>query len=74
VSWSVTRSSTALRRAHERAHADGFDGTDDASLVERIGGTVLMVEGPRWNIKVTLPEDLAVVESLIAQREGSVDG
>jgi 2-C-methyl-D-erythritol 4-phosphate cytidylyltransferase len=63
----------ALRRAHERAEADGFEGTDDASLVERIGGAVLMTEGPRWNIKVTLPEDIGIVESLIARREGARD-
>jgi 2-C-methyl-D-erythritol 4-phosphate cytidylyltransferase len=57
-----------LRAAHAAAEADGFEGTDDASLVERIGGVVFMVEGPRWNVKVTLPEDLAVVEALL--REG----
>lgn len=60
-----------LRRAHARAEADTFEGTDDASLVERIGGTVLMAEGPRWNIKVTLLEDLGVVEALLAQRKGA---
>jgi 2-C-methyl-D-erythritol 4-phosphate cytidylyltransferase len=59
----------ALRRAHRRAAEDGFDGTDDASLVERIGGRVLMHEGPRWNIKVTVPEDLRVVEALLADRK-----
>jgi 2-C-methyl-D-erythritol 4-phosphate cytidylyltransferase len=67
-------SAAALRHAHERAEADSFDGTDDASLVERIGGTVLMAEGPRWNIKVTLPEDLAVVEALMARREDAEHG
>jgi 2-C-methyl-D-erythritol 4-phosphate cytidylyltransferase len=60
-----------LRRAYARAEAEGFEGTDDASLVERIGGTVLMAEGPRWNIKVTLPEDLGVVEALLAERKGA---
>jgi len=59
----------ALRRAHRRAAEDGFDGTDDASLVERIGGRVLMHEGPRWNIKVTVPEDLRVIEALLADRK-----
>lgn len=58
----------ALARAHARAVADGFEGTDDASLVERDGGTVLMMEGPRWNVKVTVPEDIAVVEALLAAR------
>lgn len=64
----------ALRRAHSRAAAEGFEGTDDASLVERDGGTVLVVEGPRWNIKVTVPEDLEVAEALLARREGRIHG
>jgi 2-C-methyl-D-erythritol 4-phosphate cytidylyltransferase len=59
----------ALKRAHARAAADGFEGTDDASLVERDGGTVLMVPGPRWNLKVTVPEDLPVLAALLAARE-----
>ena len=59
-----------LREAHAAAEAEGFEGTDDASLVERNGGTVLMTQGPRWNIKVTVPEDLGVVEAMLAEREG----
>lgn len=58
----------ALREAYERAEADGFTGTDDASLVERLGGAVAMFPGPRDNIKVTVPEDLLVVERLLALR------
>jgi 2-C-methyl-D-erythritol 4-phosphate cytidylyltransferase len=57
----------ALVRAHGEA-ARGGPGTDDAALVERGGGTVLMFEGPRDNIKVTLPEDFALVESVLARR------
>lgn len=64
----------ALLRAHERAREDGFEGTDDASLVERIGGRVRMVEGSRWNLKVTVPEDLAVMETLLAGEEGGERG
>lgn len=45
------------RRAHAAALSDGFVGTDDASLVERMGGNVLVVEGNRNNIKLTMPED-----------------
>ncbi|MDO8964231.1 MAG: 2-C-methyl-D-erythritol 4-phosphate cytidylyltransferase [Coriobacteriia bacterium] len=64
-----------LVRAHARAAADGFEGTDDASLVERDGGTVLMLEGPRWNLKVTMAEDLDVMEALLAHRAriGAID-
>jgi 2-C-methyl-D-erythritol 4-phosphate cytidylyltransferase len=52
----------------ERAYAvwDGSDATDDAALVERAGGTVVMVEGSPTNLKVTRPEDVAVAETLLA--------
>lgn len=45
------------RRAHCAALAEGFIGTDDASLIERLGGRILVVEGSRDNIKLTVPED-----------------
>ena len=59
-----------LRRAHVAAMEAGFEGTDDASLVEWSGGSVVMVEGPRDNIKVTHEEDLAVAEAILAARTG----
>ena len=58
----------ALRAAHARALEEGYEGTDDASLVERNGGTVMVVAGPRWDIKVTMPADIAAVEALMASR------
>lgn len=58
----------ALRRACAAARADGYLGTDDASLVEHAGGTVLGFEAPRTNIKVTVPEDLPLVEALLRAR------
>ena len=57
-----------LRRAHERAAADGFIGTDDAALIERDGGTVVLVHGSRLNIKVTYPEDFALAGALLRDR------
>ncbi|MDI6601263.1 MAG: 2-C-methyl-D-erythritol 4-phosphate cytidylyltransferase [Thermoanaerobacteraceae bacterium] len=54
-----------LKTAHEKAIEDGFIATDDCALVERIGGTVKIVEGNYRNIKVTTPEDLVVLEALI---------
>ena len=42
--------------------------TDDASLIERTGGRVVCVESPRDNIKVTMPEDLAVARALMEHR------
>lgn len=59
-----------LRRAYERASAEGWAGTDDASFVERIGGRVAMYCGPRDNMKVTVPEDLDVADTLIRLRKG----
>jgi len=60
-----------LRAAHARAAEEDLDVTDDAAVVEHIGGTVFMLEGPRWNLKVTVPEDLEVVETLLAlHRDG----
>ena len=41
-----------------RAHNNGGEGTDDASLIERIGGEVVVVEGEIVNRKITTPEDL----------------
>ena len=51
-----------LRRALENARRDGFVGTDEAALVERLGESVWVVPGSEYNIKVTSPEDLARVE------------
>jgi len=48
-----------LRRAHDTARAGGHEGTDDAALVEAIGGRVVVVPGDPANRKVTHPDDLA---------------
>ena len=56
------------RRAHAAALSDGFVGTDDSSLIERLGGNVIVVEGKRDNIKLTVPEDYPMLASLIKQR------
>ena len=59
------------RRAHAAALSDGFVGTDDSSLIERLGGRVLVVEGKRDNLKLTVPEDLALLSAavrVLAQR------
>ncbi|MDO8683025.1 MAG: 2-C-methyl-D-erythritol 4-phosphate cytidylyltransferase [Armatimonadota bacterium] len=44
--------------AHEKALAEGFQATDDAALVERLGGKVKIVPGSADNIKITEPRDL----------------
>ncbi len=53
------------RRAHASALSDGFVGTDDSSLIERLGGKVLVVEGKRDNIKLTVPEDYIMLTSAV---------
>ena len=58
----------AVLSAHRIARREGFVGTDDASLVERQGGLVKCVETPRDNIKITVPEDLAVAEATLRAR------
>ncbi|NTU71066.1 MAG: 2-C-methyl-D-erythritol 4-phosphate cytidylyltransferase [Coriobacteriia bacterium] len=58
----------SLRAAYARAAKDGFIGTDDAAIVEHAGGRVVLVEGPRDNIKVTVAEDIAVVEAVLSFR------
>ena len=50
--------SEILRQAYEAAYAEGFLGTDDAGLAERIGQTILLTEGDYANIKITTREDL----------------
>lgn len=66
------------RRAQASALSDGFVGTDDSSLIERLGGTVLVVEGTRDNIKLTVPEDYALLASavhrLFFKSEDEIDG
>ncbi len=54
-----------LRRAYERAREEGFRATDDASLVERYGGTVKILMGSHRNIKITTQDDLVIAEALL---------
>ena len=55
---------TALRDAHERAAADGFEGSDDALLLERAGYRVRAIDGERTNLKITTPDDVRLAEAL----------
>ena len=58
------------RRAHAAALSDGFVGTDDSALIERLGGRVLAVEGSRDNFKLTVPEDYGMLEAVIRKLYG----
>ena len=59
-----------LLRAYERAAAEKFLGTDDASLVERIGGRIKVVTSSYSNIKITTPEDINVAETFLRVEHG----
>lgn len=54
-----------LRKAYSLAMAEGFNGTDDASVYEKYIGKVRLVEGEYRNIKITTPEDLVIAEGLL---------
>jgi len=61
--------------AYEKAIEAGWNGTDDASFVERLGVPVSIVRGERSNIKVTTPEDLEWAEWFLSASivEGRAD-
>jgi 2-C-methyl-D-erythritol 4-phosphate cytidylyltransferase len=58
-----------LRQAFERAAEDGFRGSDEAVLVERLGHPVTVVMGSWRNIKITQPADLDLARFLLAQEK-----
>ncbi len=57
-----------LKRAFAEAIADGFIGTDEASIVERAGSRVAVVPGSSTNLKITQPGDLELAEFYLKQR------
>lgn len=63
--WAVQTPQAFRASVLREAHAHGRDATDDAALVEAIGGTVVRVDGAPDNIKVTDPGDLAVAATLL---------
>ena len=59
-----------LRQGHREARANGWTVTDDASLYERLGWTVNVLDAGPSNIKVTTPFDLTVATAVLAERQG----
>jgi 2-C-methyl-D-erythritol 4-phosphate cytidylyltransferase len=58
----------AFRAAVLRAaHISGEDATDDAGLVEAVGGTVVVVTGSARNVKITVADDVEIATALLAQ-------
>lgn len=58
-----------LLKAHQAAREADFLGTDDASLVERLGSEVVVVPGLYENLKITTPEDLVIGEAILQRRQ-----
>ena len=54
-----------LVRAYEEALASSWAGTDDASLVERLGVPIFVVQGEYDNLKITTPEDLVYFKEML---------
>jgi 2-C-methyl-D-erythritol 4-phosphate cytidylyltransferase / 2-C-methyl-D-erythritol 2,4-cyclodiphosphate synthase len=59
-----------LQKAYDAAGRDNYYGTDDASLVERIGIKVKMIAGSYGNIKITTSEDLVIAKALLKSKSG----
>lgn len=70
--WAIQTPQVFRREVLERALAQPHEilaaATDDASLVEMMGGTVRLVESPRENLKVTTPDDLRLADLLLRSR------
>ena len=59
-----------LKRAFELAAKDEYYGTDESSLVERLGNPVAIVRGSERNIKITRPNDLTLARAFLAEEAG----
>jgi 2-C-methyl-D-erythritol 4-phosphate cytidylyltransferase len=57
-----------LWRAFVEAYARNFYGTDEASLMEELLQTVVVVQGSPLNLKITTPEDLEMAEAILEVR------
>jgi len=57
-------------KAYREAREEGFQGTDDATLVERMGFPVRAIEGSRFNLKITTPDDWRLAEAILQMRRG----
>jgi len=60
-----------ILRAHEKREAENLSVTDDAMLVEALGGKVKMIKGSYENIKITTPEDLEIGQAILKRRKGN---
>ena len=63
--------SEIILSAYDKAKNDHFEGTDSASLVERLGIPIHLVETTRFNFKITTPEDLEIAEIILSHRKSN---
>ncbi|MBI2965133.1 MAG: 2-C-methyl-D-erythritol 4-phosphate cytidylyltransferase [Chloroflexi bacterium] len=69
--WAAQTPQVFGRELLEWCHREVVDDvTDDAAMVERLGGKVVIFEGSPWNIKVTTREDLVIAEAIAAHLQG----
>lgn len=70
--WAIQTPQTfpvkVLKRAYEECFKHNIYGTDDATLVERAGGSVQVIMGSYENIKITTPGDLILAEEILKRR------
>jgi 2-C-methyl-D-erythritol 4-phosphate cytidylyltransferase len=57
-----------LWRAFTEAYSRNFYGTDEASLLEELGHTVMVIPGSPCNLKITTPEDLMLAHAILAMQ------
>jgi 2-C-methyl-D-erythritol 4-phosphate cytidylyltransferase len=60
-----------LKKAFDDAVADGFFGTDEATLIERAGLPVVVVMGSPRNLKITTPADMELAEFYLQHEDGN---
>ncbi len=58
-----------ILKAHEISKQDGFQGTDDAALLEHAGMPVFVTEGNRWNIKLTTAFDMLLARVILEDED-----
>jgi 2-C-methyl-D-erythritol 4-phosphate cytidylyltransferase len=59
---------TLAKKAFQKANTENFLGTDDVSLVERLGGKVKIIEASKNNFKLTTPLDLELAKIILKKR------
>ncbi len=58
-----------ILQAHQKREIENLSVTDDAMLVEALGGRVKMIRGSYENIKITTPEDLEIGQAILKRRK-----